>query len=57
MKTKYYYLPLDSFGQPSGIINELYLTKQEYNAIKRDVFSPYYYVYTNYEAAYYRSIN
>lgn len=53
---KYYYLPIDSYYQPTGIIKEIYCTEQEYEVRKRDIFGAYYYIYKTYKEAYIRSM-
>lgn len=49
----YYLLELDSYNQPSGIINEIELTKSEYDDMK----SKYIYIYENYSTALMRAQN
>lgn len=55
MKTTYYYLPLDNFGQPIGTIEEIKLTIEEYQAYHTNVHSNYYYIYECYADALHRA--
>jgi len=48
-KKEYYYLPTDSYGQPSGYITPI--TKEQYLSMK----DKGYYVYDSYTAALYRA--
>lgn len=57
MKKTYYYCPLDGFGQPNGDVQRIELTEEEYAAIKKDVFSPYYYCYESYSDASRRALD
>lgn len=50
-KGKYYQLALDCFGQPNGIIYEIYLTKQEFLEIQGKGL----YIFKKYEAALWRA--
>ncbi len=50
-KQVYYLLPLDSYNQPNGNVNEVMLTKVEYEKMKEYG----YYVYDNYANALWRA--
>ena len=43
-KKTYYYLPLDGYNQPDGNVNEILLTKEEYQEAKKN----YVYIYERY---------
>lgn len=51
MKKIYYYLPIDGYGQPDGNVNEVQLTKVEYEARKAQGQ----YIYDSYSQALYRA--
>jgi len=53
VKSTYYYLPLDSYGQPIGIVKEIELRKRDYILNKRNGN----YVYDNYQDAERRALN
>jgi len=50
-KGKYYILPLDSYNQPNGNINEIFLTKEEFEELE----GKGYYIYKNYASAAWRA--
>lgn len=45
-RKEYYWLPTDSYGQPSGMVVPVTLTESEYKARRR-----YEYIYDNYYSA------
>ena len=47
MKKTYYILMLDNYNQPSGLVSEILLTKQEYEKMKKN----YIYIYKDYYQA------
>lgn len=50
-KGKWYILPLDAFGQPSGDVQEIHLTKAEAEQMRRSGQ----YLFKSYAAALYRA--
>ena len=53
MKKTYYILTLDNYNQPNGLVNEILLTKKEYEKKKKE----YIYVYEKYDQALQRAHN
>ena len=53
MKKEYYLLPTDNYGQPDGTIEEIELTKKEYEEQKKQGA----YIYDDYVVAYCRALD
>lgn len=55
MYKTYWYLPLDSYNQPSGQVQEIVMTIEEYNEAIRNDLIPY--LFDNYEQALRRALD
>ena len=53
MKKEYYLLPMDSYGQPNGTIEEVILTAKEYEEKRKQGA----YIYDDYIVAYCRAMD
>ena len=59
-RRKYYWLPLDSYNQPRGIVEEIELFPSDYQALKEAKMQesyPYWWIYDNYATALNRALD
>lgn len=52
-KNTYYYLPLDNYNQPNGLVEKVELTEEEFKQAKANG----HYIYGNYQQAMYRAMD
>lgn len=53
MKKEYYYLPTDSYGQPTGLVQPVMLTEEEFEQLLRERF----WVFEDYSTALLRAMD